>query len=227
MVRFADSKLWIDRTMWRCLGGLWKGLSLAALLISTSFLIAQSTMIAPGLVRLAGEESYSKITYVRFALDGRLLDEHLASAVSDPDVAPPRLTAQCTRSPAGKLAFELLANFGGVDDMAYYPPWDHLRDGGLFPPQLDKVGVTMEFLGYTHVKPVKRQWEVLLQPVGQLRYNRPSSGSGNMEDSTYYLRFLLALPTLRLHYAGKVAEFQTSALLDQIRKEPICKAAGL
>ncbi len=214
--------------IWRRMGDLRRGCPLAALLSIAPLLVAQSTTIAPGLVRFAGEESYSKITYVRFALDGRLLDEHgLASAVSDPDVAPPRLTAQCTKSPAGKLAFELLANFGGVDDMAYYPPWDHLRDGGLFPPQLDKVGVTMEFLGYTHVKPVKRQWEVLLQPAGQLRYNRPSSGSANMEDSTYYLRFLLALPTLRLHYGGRVAEFQTAPLLDQIRKEPVCRAAGL
>jgi hypothetical protein len=223
VVNFTDSRLWIGQVIWRRMGDLRRGCPLAALLIIAPLLVAQSTTIAPGLVRLAGEESYSKITYVRLALDGRLLDEHgLAS-----DVAPPRLTAQCTKGPAGKLAFELLANFGGVDDMAYYPPWDHLRDGGLFPPQLDKVGVTMEFLGYTHVKPVKRQWEVLLQPAGQLRYNRPSSGSTNMEDSTYYLRFLLALPTLRLHYAGKAAEFRTSALLEQIRKEPVCKATGL
>jgi hypothetical protein len=188
---------------------------------------AQSTIIAPGLTRLAGEDSPSKITYVRFVLAGRLLDEHGAVVASAPDVAPPTLTAQCTRSPSGKLAFELLANFGGIEDTAYYPPWDHARDGGLFPPQLEKVTITMEFLGYTHVKPVKRQWEVLLQPTGQLRYLRPSVGSANMEDSTYYLRYLVALPTLRLHYASKVTEFQTAPLLDQVRKEAVCKAALL
>jgi hypothetical protein len=197
-----------------------------------SFLNAQSpevhsTTIAPGLIRLAGEDPSSKITYVRFVQEGRLLDEHGVAVASAPDFVPPALTAQCTQSPSGKLAFEFLANFGGVADTAYYPPWDHVRDGGLFPPQLEKVTVTMEFLGYTHVKPVKRQWEVLLQPAGQLRYLRPSVGSANMEDSTYYLRYLLALPTLRLHYAGKVAEFQTAPLLDQVRKEPVCKAALL
>jgi hypothetical protein len=214
--------------MWRRRGAVRRGWRLALVLIGSQFVAAQATTIAPGLVRLAGEEAYSRITYVRFALDGRLLDEHgSALAGSSADTAPPRLIAQCTHSQAGKLAFELLANFGGVDDMAYYPPWDHARDGGLFPPQLEKVGVTMEFLGYTHVKPVKRQWEALLQPAGQLRYSRPSSGSANMEDSTYYLRFLLALPTLRLHYSGKVAEFQTAVLLDQIKKEPGCRAAGL
>jgi hypothetical protein len=200
---------------------------LATLLIGAPLLAGQSAAVVPGLVRVAGEDAPSKIAYVRFALDGRLLDEHGAGLAVSSDIVPPRLIAQCTRHPSGKQAFELLADFGGVDDMAYYPPWDRERDGGLFAPQLEKVGVTMEFLGYTHVKPVKRQWEVLLQPVGQLRYNPPGAGSANMEDSTYYLRYLLALPTLRLHYTGKVAEFQTSKLLEQIGKEPVCKAAGL
>jgi len=208
-----------------------RGLTQAALLLAAPILVApllaaQSMAIAPGLTRVAGEESYSKITYVRLALDGKLLDDHGAAANPGPG-PPPRLTAQCTHTPSGKLVFELLANFGGVDDLAYYPPWDHVRDGGLFPPQLQKVAVTMEFLGYTHVKPARRQWEVLLQPVGELRYNPPGGGSANMEDSTYYLRYLLALPTLRLHYRGQIAEFQTAPLLEQVKKEPVCKAAGL
>ena len=42
-----------------------------------------------------------------------------------------------------------------------------------------------------------------------------------MEDSTFYLRFLIALPTLRLTLGHKAAEFNTTALLDQIRKEPL------
>jgi hypothetical protein len=63
--------------------------------------------------------------------------------------------------------------------------------------------------------------------VGQYRYNPPSAGSSNLEDSTYYLRFLVALPTLRLTLAQHAAEFNTTALLDQIRKEPLCKASLL
>jgi hypothetical protein len=137
------------------------------------------------------------------------------------------LIAQCTRGISGRLAFELLANFGDVADLAYYPPWSPASSRDLFPPQLPKPMMTMEFLGYTHVKPVKRQWEALLRPVGQYRYNPPSGGSSNMEDSTYYLRFLLALPTLRLTLANKAAEFRTMPLLDQIRKEPLCKASLL
>ena len=85
----------------------------------------------------------------------------------------------------------------------------------------------MEFLGYTHVKPVTRQWERLDAPPGQFRYNPPSGASSNMEDSTYYLQYLKALPTLRLTYAGKTVEFLTGPLLDQIRKEPLCKASDL
>jgi hypothetical protein len=139
----------------------------------------------------------------------------------------PMLIAQCTRGASGKLAFELLANFGGVDDLAYYPPWTPADSHDLFPPQLQKPNMTMEFLGYTHVKPVKRQWEALLQPVGQYRYNPPSGGSANMEDSTYYLRYLLALPTLHLTLMEKTAEFRTTPLLDQIRREPLCKASLL
>jgi hypothetical protein len=137
------------------------------------------------------------------------------------------LIAQCTRNPSGKLIFELLANFGGVEDLAYYPPWRPTDSRDLFPPRFQKPNITMEFLGYTHVKPVKRQWEALLQPIGQYRYNPPSGGSSNMEDSTYYLRFLLALPTLRLTLADKTAEFRTTPFLDQIRKEPLCKASLL
>jgi hypothetical protein len=206
--------------------GLRAGTLAVLLLIGPAISLTQSAANAPGATRLAGEDKASGITYVRLAVDGRRIDEHGAAIAAPPDSAPPRLTAQCTQSPAGKPAFELLANFGGVEDTAYYPPWSHERDGGLFPPQLDKVGITMEFLGYMHVKPVKRQWEALLQPAGELRYARPGAGSSNMEDSTYYLRYLLALPTLRLHYLGKAAEFQTGALLEQIKREPVCKAAG-
>ena len=85
----------------------------------------------------------------------------------------------------------------------------------------------MEFLGYTHVKPVRRQWEVPAQTPGQYRYNPPGAGSTNLEEITYYLRYLLALPTLRLTLDNRSADFLTTPLLDQIRKEPLCRAASL
>jgi len=216
---------------------------------------SQQTALSPGLNRLVGIDPSSRIEYVRLFLDGTLVpvpggssspkptlrsDSELSSAPLLASISPPSgsdpfsrsaigptLVAQCTRSPSGKLGFELLANFGGVSDLAYYPPWTPANSSDLFPPRLQKAVITMEVLGYRHVKPVKRKWEAMLQPPGQYRYNPPSGGSSNLEDSTYYLRFLIALPTLRLTLGDKAAEFNTTALLDQIRKEPLCKASLL
>jgi hypothetical protein len=197
---------------------------LVLLMLGNTASNAQQTTLSPGLTRLAGTEESSHIEYVRLFLEGTLLSP--ATAASTP--APvPVLTAQCTRRPSVKLVFELFANFGGVDDLAFYPPWKPTSNTDVFPPHTDRFKITMEFLGYTHVKPVKREWEAVLQPAGQYRYNPPSSASSNLEDATYYLRFLLALPTLHLTLADKSAEFHTTPLLDQIRKEPLCKASGL
>ena len=202
----------------------------------------QPTALSPGLNRLSGTDPSSHIEYVRLFIEGAPVSapgspssasvrlqsaSEPSDASSSSDSAGPTLIAQCTRKPSGKLAFELLANFGGVSDLAYYPPWTPDDSSDLFPPRLEKVTITMDFLGYTHVKPVKRQWEALLQPVGEYRYNPPSPGSSNLEDSTYYLRFLIALPTLRLTLNQRSAEFNTTALLDRIRKEPLCKASLL
>ena len=181
----------------------------------------------PAIVRLDGVDQPSGIHYLRLYLDGALLPAPVPPAIAPAlQSPPPQLIAQCTRSAAGKLTFELLANFGGVTDTTYYPPWHPAKDD-LYPPRLKKVNFTLEFLGYTHVKPVKRQWEVLIDPQGQYRYNIPSLTSNNMEDSTYYLKFLLALPTLHLTLADQTAEFKTTPLLDQIRKEPLCDASHL
>ncbi len=183
---------------------------------------AQTTTLSPGLSRIEGTDAESGIAYTRIFLEGKLLS---SSAESLPAL-PPTLTVQCTQRPTGKFFLELLANYGGVEDTSFHRPWQS-DDGGLFAPSTVKVKVTMEFLGYTHVKPVTRQWERLDVPSGQLRYNSPSRSSSNMEDATYYLQYLKALPTLRLTYAGKTIEFLTTPLLDQIRKEPRCRASGL
>ena len=86
--------------------------------------------------------------------------------------------------------------------------------------------MTMEFLGYTRVKPVRRQWEIPVQTPGQYRYNPPGSGSANLENITYYLRYLIALSTLRLTLGNLSVEFMSTPLLAEIRKEQLCSAAG-
>jgi hypothetical protein len=183
------------------------------------------TTLASGIDRIAGLEPTSRIQYVRLALAGSL---HLPAAVDSPAPSPsPTLIAQCSLRPNGKSYFELFANFGGPTDMAFYPPWTPSSQDDLFPPTTQKVIMTMDFLGYTHVKPVRRQWEIPVQTPGQYRHNPPGSRSSNLEEITYYLRYLLALPTLRLTLGNNSADFLTTPLLNEIRKEPLCRAASL
>jgi hypothetical protein len=185
----------------------------------------EKTTLASGVDRISGLEVTSKIHYVRLVLSGSLFTPSLADA---PVPSPgPSLVAQCTMKPNGKSSFELFANFGGATNLAFYPPWTPSSKEDLFPPRTDKVTMTMEFLGYTHVKPVRRQWEIPVQTPGQYRYNPPGGGSANLEEITYYLRYLVALPTLRLTLGNRSAEFMTTPLLAEIRKEPLCRAAGL
>jgi hypothetical protein len=206
---------------------------IAALLLIASAIAAQQpeppqaekTTFADGVDRLAGQETSSRIQYVRLILPGTL--STAVSANSSAPTPPPTLIAQCTLRPTGKPYFELFANFGGATDLAFYPPWTPTSKQDLFPPRTEKVLLTMDFIGYTHVKPVRRQWEIPVQASGQYRYNPPGGSSANMEEIAYYLRYLLALPTLRLTLGDRSAEFMTTPLLNEIRKEPLCKASGL
>jgi hypothetical protein len=184
-----------------------------------------TTTTANGIDRIAGLEPASRIQYVRLVLTGSL---HLPAVVDSPaPSSSPTLIAQCTLRPNGKSYFELFANFGRITDLAFYPPWTRTSQGDLFPPPTEKVVMTMDFLGYTHVKPVRRQWEIPVQTPRQYRYNPPGSGSSNLEEIAYYLRYLLALPTLRLTLDNNSADFLTTPLLNEIRKEPLCRAAAL
>lgn len=178
-------------------------------------------VLSPNLARLSGVEPTSGIAYVRF-----FLLEDPAQSPPAFDITRATLTAQCTQDKKGKLRFELFVNFGNIPDTAFYPPWRPTLPTD-FPPPTEKVTVTMEFLGYTHFKPAKRQFEKVLAPYGQLRYNNPAVGSSNMEDIAYYLQILRALPTLRVSAGPQIASFLTTPLLTQLHNEPLCRASGL
>lgn len=205
-------------------------LTLPLLMAQTSPIAPRGTapaiqVLSPDLARLSGVDSSSGITYVRFFLSP---DDTRRSSDASPsfDLSRPTLTAQCTQDPKGKLRFELFVNFGQVPDPAFYPPWRPSAPTD-FPPRTEKVSVTMEFLGYTSFKPAKRQFEKVLAPYGQLRYNNPGAGSSNMEDLSYYLQVLRALPTLRLTFGTQTASFLTQPLLAQLHVEPLCRASGI
>jgi hypothetical protein len=185
----------------------------------------QLQTLAPNLAHLSGVEPTSGISYVRFFL---LEDKPQPTPTSgvEIDLTLPTLTAQCTQDKKGKLRFELFVNFGNITDTAFYPPWRPASPTD-FPPRTEKINVTMEFLGYTHFKPVKRQFEKVPAPLGQLRYNNPGAGSANMEDLSYYLQVLRALPTLRLTAGTQSASFLTTPLLTQLHNDPLCRASGV
>lgn len=182
-------------------------------------------VISPTLARLSGVEATSGITYVRFFLLEDADQSAGAMAGAEFDLSRPTLTAQCTRDTKGRLRFDVFVNFGDVTDTAYYPPWRPTVPTD-FPPRTEKVNGTMEFLGYTHFKPVKRQFEKVLAPYGQLHYNNPGRGSSNMEEFAYYLQVLRALPTLRVTLGTQTASFLTTPLLAQLHAEPLCGASG-
>lgn len=147
------------------------------------------TSVSSRVWRLDGRDTESGISYVRLFLlanpePGKPWSEPFATAEvkASPGLEKPTLTGQCTQDSEGKSHFELFANFGAVPDPAFYAPWRARGANDLFPPSTEKVMLTMEFLGYTRVKPVRRQFERTRAPgPEQLRYTNPGSGSSNLE----------------------------------------------
>ena len=187
------------------------------------------TAIAPGLTQRNGIDAETGIAYSRIMLQGSLVRPGSpANAAPLPfQSTPPMLIAQCTRQQNGNLAFELLADYGGIQDTSFHAPWHSTGGTDIFPPTTQKVMITFEFFGYTRVKPISRQWESIAAVPGQWRYNNPSHRSHNLEESAFYLQYLRALPTLRLTQDGKAAQFNVGPWMEAVRKEPLCKASGL
>jgi hypothetical protein len=176
--------------------------------------------------RSTGRDAESGIEYVLISLDGKLV------GLPAPTPAP-RLTAQCTKHPDGKMHFELLADAGGVAAIRYVPPWRPTKDLPAQPPA-PKVTVAMDFRGYMKVKPVKREWHYFREIPGEMHYATPGLHSGNMEEIMFYLQYLKALPTLRLTMPANgvgtppvVVEFDTAKWQQRVKAEPMCWASSL
>lgn len=148
------------------------------------FCAAQS---APSVERQSGIESDSGISWVLLSVNARPLT---GAPVKKEQAA--RLTAQCTKNAAGKLNFELLADFGGVPELRFVPPWKPATSQD-FPPRLQHVQITMDFLGYVKVKPVKRQWVEVDGLSGEWRYATPGLDSFERGENPF-LRAISAGP---------------------------------
>jgi hypothetical protein len=188
---------------------------------------SQPTTLPSGVQRVAGTEPASHIQYARLILKGTLHAAGKAAPDPPPPDPAPVLIAQCSLRPNGKYVFELFASFGGPAELDFYPPWKPSGPNDLFPPTTRKATITMDFLGYTHVKPFRRQWEIPVEAPSLYHYNPPSGGSSNMEEVSYFLRYLMSLPTLRLTLDNRASEFLTTPILADIHNEPLCHAAGI
>ena len=126
--------------------------------------------------RVSGTDASSGIQYVRFILNGSHPIASGASVVARPDETPPILIAQCSLRPGGKYFFEMFATFGGPADLSFYPPWKPRDPHDLFAPPTQKVVMTMEFLGYVHIKPFRRQWRFQWKHLRCTATTRPARG---------------------------------------------------
>lgn len=171
---------------------------------------------------IEGTDAETGTEYTRILLRGQLLSSSPLAPIAYTE-GKPTLIAQCTRQPSGKLAFDLFTTFGEASDFDFHAP----VPSSPSHPRPAKVEVTLDFSGYTHINGLKRQWESLREPSGMLRYSSPGFRSSNLEDTPILLRYLVALPELRLTIADHSAAFDTRPLLTDIRSEPLCKAALL
>ena len=175
-----------------------------------------------------GTDAASGIAWTLISMEGKVVGDGAGPGAAE---RLPRLTAQCTKDAKGKLRFELLADVGDVREVRFVAPFKPANDQ-QFPPNPAKIPVTMEFLGYMKVKPVKRQWTAIDGLAGEWKYATPGMRSANMEEVMFYMQYLKALPTLRLTLpdsAGKsvLVEFATTEWQARVKAEPICWASSL
>jgi hypothetical protein len=193
--------------------------SLAALLLlSTSAGLASDDK----LVVLTGHDADTATDFVVFSLAAETHRPQASVEDAPASTAPPYVTFQC-RQTAGKRRIDLFVSFGAIENRVYHAPEKPDPVTG-FPVQHPSVALKMTFVGYMTSKPFKGAWAAL--PNGELQYRAPGSYSSNMQEVRYFLPWLASLPTLRItdaHDPTKSADFQTAALLEQLRGNPLCR----
>jgi hypothetical protein len=192
----------------------------------------QLVRLAAGLFSLHGIDSSSKTEYLRLFLlaDGtaKAPDPLHPADPSIPEPTPqvsPTFTIECTQL-GSRRELHFYVNFGGVEDIAFAPPFMPTSTD-LFPPVYPTVVFKMIFEGYIHSKPFKRAWEQL--PNGNYRYRNPGGSSFNLDGPRYFMQYLNSLPGFRVVQMkpeqGKPAEvfFATKPLLDVVSRTPLCQ----
>ncbi len=178
--------------------------------------------LAPGLFSLRGSDPGSGTEYVRLLL---LADAEANAPTESTPQGSPTFTIECTQL-HNRRELHFYVNFGGVEDVAFTPPFKPTSTD-LFPPVYPTVVFKMTFEGYIHSKPFKRAWEEL--PNGNYKYRNPGGASFNLDGPRYFLTYLNSLPGFRLAHpkpeTGKPAEvfFQTRPLLELVLRDSLCQ----
>ena len=179
----------------------------------------EMTTLGKTLGRADGVDARSGTAYTRLYL--------VSEGAGAFDTARPMLTVDCTRRQDGKYGFGMALHYNGTTDTGFHAIRSLHAGQPHFEHTDDQREVTLEFLGYTRVKPLKRQFLLVSEPAGALVYNPPGLHSYNLEDASYPFQYLRALPTFRTTYSGWTVTFETEPLLAQISKEPLCAASHL
>ena len=164
-----------------------------------------------GVGRVSGTDPATHAIYTRLMLTA---NPRPGTAI---DLGQPTFTAECVRFPDAPPRLNVYVNFGNVPDPAFYPP-EHLPT--------EKLTLTLSFSGYTKYKPIKRQFEAVRHPLGQLRDTGSGFGTRNVEDFSFVFAILRALPELHVAWNDLAADFNTTPLLIQLHAEPGCAGLG-
>ncbi len=201
---------------------------LGSLAVGCAFAGAQSIQpeavpLAPGLLSFRGTDAATGIQFVRFiqspesAAKAPLPESGLHN---DPD-----FMVECTElHDLRTLSFYLVT--GSAMDIGFMPPFQP-KLTHLLPPKKPSIPLKMTFNGYIHSKPFKRFWEKL--PHGNYEYSNPGMRSANLDGPRYFLQYLNSLPVLHLENPNPASSapgelsFQTTALLQQILRGPLCQ----
>lgn len=192
-------------------------LAFSPLLMCQSQGAPESTPIQTTLQRFEVTDPPTGVHSVRFLLS-------LPSTGDASGSEPPRFTIECLDI-KGRHEMFWSVSLGGVPDPGFVPPFQPTQSS-LFPPQHPSVSLKMTFEGYLKSKPFIRSWSAL--PSGEFRYRNPGTQSPNMDSTRYFLTFLNSLPGLRIGHVkpagGDRTEvfFPAQALLDEVKKTPLC-----
>lgn len=134
----------------------------------------------------------------------------------------PALTVECTQK-SSRRQIDLYFDFGDGNREWSPPPQPDPVNHRL--PANPTARLSMSFHGYRN-KAFKEDWEVL--PSHEYKYREPGLRTSNLEDVWFFLRYMYAVPQVRIGYADRkiseqTAEFQTAKLVAETSHTALCK----